>query len=100
MTVLPVALASIGMVAGGATVVLGVAQLTCEHASSPWMVRATTVLLSILAASTAIDCWEVWAGADDTIDPKAIAFCVALALSWGYRRLFGFTSQSRRWPPQ
>jgi hypothetical protein len=99
MTILPVALASIGMVAGGATVVLGVAQLTCEHATSPWIVRATTVLLSILAASTAIDCWEVWAGAEETLDPKAIAFCVALAMSWGYRRTFGFTSQSRRRPP-
>lgn len=93
------AMASIGMAAGAAAFLLGVAQLTCEHGSSPWLPRATTAMLSMIAAYTAVDSWDFWSGIDDTLDAKAVAFCVALALSWGYRRTFGFTSQSRRRPP-
>lgn len=93
------AMASIGMVAGGAAFLLGIAQLTCEHGSSHWLPRLTTVMLSMIAAYTAVDSWDFWAGVDDTLDAKAVAFCIALALSWGYRRSFGFTSQSRRRPP-
>ncbi len=93
------AMASIGMVAGAAAFLLGVAQLTCEHGGSSWLPRVTTVLLSMTAAYTAVDSWDFWSGVDDTLDAKAVAFCVALALSWGYRRTFGFTSQSRRRPP-
>ena len=52
----------IGMAAGAIATVLAVAQLTCEHAESHWSLRATTVLLGILSAWSAIDCWEVWAG--------------------------------------
>lgn len=93
------AMASIGMVAGFAASILGVAQLTCEHAASPWPQRLSTVLLAMIAGYTAVDSWEFWAGVDDTLDAKAVLFCIALALSWGYRRTFGFTSQSRRRPP-
>lgn len=93
------AMASIGMVAGAAACLLGVAQLTCEHGGSGWLPRVTTALLSMTAAYTAVDSWDFWSGIDDTLDAKAVAFCVALALSWGYRRTFGFTSQSRRRPP-
>lgn len=96
---LPVAMAFIGMVAGAAAFLLGVAQLTCEHGSSPWLPRLTTAMLSLIAAYTAVDAWDFMAGVDDTLDAKAVAFCLALALSWGYRRTFGFTSQSRRRPP-
>lgn len=95
---LPTAMASIGMVAGAAAFVLGIAQLTCEHGGSPWLQRVSTVLLSMIAGYTAIDCWDFWAGVDDTLDTKAVAFCVALAMSWGYRRTFGFTSQRRPRP--
>lgn len=93
------ALASIGMVAGAAAFLLGVAQLTCEHGDSPWLPRLTTTILALLAAYTAVDSWDFWSGVDDTLDAKAVAFCIALALSWGYRRIFGFTSESRRRPP-
>ncbi|KAF0097802.1 MAG: hypothetical protein FD144_4751 [Rhodospirillaceae bacterium] len=93
------AMASIGMVAGAAAFLLGVAQLTCEHGGSSWLPRLTTVMLSMTAAYTAVDSWDFWSGVDDTLDAKAVAFCIALALSWGYRRTFGFTSQSRHRPP-
>lgn len=93
------AMASIGMVAGATAFLLGVAQLTCEHGGSPWLPRLTTVMLSMIAAYTAVDSWDFWSGVDDTLDAKAVAFCIALALSWGYRRTFGFTSQSGRRPP-
>jgi len=96
---LPGAMAAIGMVAGVVASVLGVAQLTCEHAASPWPQRLSTVLLAMIAGYTAIDSWEFWSGVDDTLDAKAVAFCIALAMSWGYRRTFGFASQSRRRPP-
>lgn len=94
------AMASIGMVAGAAAFLLGVAQLTCEHGGSSWLPRVTTALLSMTAAYTAVDSWDFWSGVDDTLDAKAVAFCIALALSWGYRRTFGFTSQSRRRAPE
>lgn len=93
------AMALIGMAAGACAFLLGVAQLTCEHGSSPWLPRLTTAMLSMIAAYTAVDSWDFWSGVDDTLDAKAVAFCIALALSWGYRRTFGFTSQSRRRPP-
>ena len=96
---LPIAMASIGMVAGLAAATLGVAQLTCEHAASPWPQRLSTILLVMIAAYTAIDCWDFWSGVDDTLDAKAVAFCIALALSWGYRRTFGWTSHRRVRPP-
>lgn len=93
------AMAAIGMAAGAAAFLLGVAQLTCEHGSAHWLPRLTTALLSMTAAYTAVDSWDFWSGVDHTLDAKAVAFCIALALSWGYRRTFGFTSQSRRRPP-
>jgi hypothetical protein len=86
------AMSAIGVFAGTAACLLGVAQLTCEHGSSPWAPRISTVLLSMIAGYTAIDSWEVWAGVDEPLDAKAVAFCIALALSWGYRRTFGWTS--------
>lgn len=93
------AMSAIGIVAGFTAALLGVAQLTCEHGTSPWVPRISTVLLTMIAGYTAIDSWEVWAGGDETLDTKAIAFCVALALSWGYRRTFGFTSHRQARPP-
>ena len=89
------ALASIGMVAGAAAFLLGVAQLTCEHGDSPWLPRLTTTMLALLAAYTAVDSWDFWSGVDETLDAKSVAFCVALALSWGYRRIFGFQSRPK-----
>lgn len=85
-------MAAVGMIAGLAASTLGVAQLTCEHAGSPWPQRVSTVLLVMISAYTAIDCWDFWSGVDETLDAKAVAFCIALALSWGYRRSFGVTS--------
>jgi hypothetical protein len=93
------AMAAIGMVAGAAAFLLGVAQLTCEHGGSALLPRITTALLSLTAAFTAVDSWDFWSGVDDTLDAKAVAFCIALALSWGYRRTFGFMSQRRGRPP-
>ncbi len=93
------AMSAIGIVAGAATTILALAQLTCEHGASPWSQRVFTVMLGMIAAYTAIDSWEVWAGIDETLDSKAIGFCIALAMSWGYRRTFGFTSHRRRRPP-
>lgn len=90
--------ASIGMVAGTAVLVLALAQLSCEHAGSPVAQRLTTVMFAAIASYTAIDCWDVWAGVDNTLDTLAVAFCVVLALSWGYRRIFGLTSQRRPSP--
>lgn len=91
-----VLIAVAGMAAGAAAFVLGVAQLTCEHAESPWAQRATTVLLGLCAAWTGIDCWEVLAGTDDTLDGQAVAFTVALALAWGARRAGGWRSERRQ----
>ncbi len=92
--------AVIGMIAGGAAVLLAIAQLTCEHADSPWSPRVTSILLGIIAAWTAIDCWDVWAGVDNTIDGKAVAFSVVLAVSWAFRRAFGYMTWIRRPPPK
>ncbi|MDP2377799.1 hypothetical protein [Reyranella sp.] len=91
--------AIIGMIAGGSTIVLAVAQLTCEHADSPWSPRVTSVLLGMIAGWTAIDCWDVWAGVDNTLDGKAVAFCVVLAASWACRRAYGYRSVLTR-PPR
>ncbi len=92
--------AVIGMVAGGATFVLAIAQLTCEHADSPWSPRVTSVLLGIIAAWTGIDCWDVWAGVDNTLDGKAVAFCIVLAVSWALRRAYGYMTWISRPSPK
>ena len=92
-------LAIVGLVAGLAAATLGVAQLTCEHGDSPWPPRLATVLMVVLSAYTALDCWDVWSGVDDTLDLEAIGFCTALSLSWGWRRAFGFTSKPRETRP-
>ncbi len=88
-------MAAIGVLAGVVAATLGLAQLTCEHAASPWPQRLSTILLVMIAAYTAIDCWDFWSGVDDTLDAKAVAFCIALAMSWGYRRFFGIASYRR-----
>jgi hypothetical protein len=88
-------ISSVGMVAGVAAFLLGVAQLTCEHARSALLPRLTTFTLTILAGWTAIDSWDAWSGVRGHVDAKAVAFAVALALSWGYRRAFGLTTQRR-----
>ena len=93
-------MAAIGILAGVAATLLALAQLTCEHGASPWPQRVTTGLLCMISAYTAIDCWDALSGVDDTLDSKAVAFCIALTMSWGYRRVFGFTSQRRRRRPQ
>lgn len=82
-------LSSIGMVAGALAMMLGVAQLTCEHAESTWLPRFSTVLLSGLSAWTAIDSWDAWAGVAPAPDPKTVAFTVVLAVSWAHRRVYG-----------
>lgn len=86
------AIAAIGLVAGAVATVLAVAQLTCEHAASGFVTRAATVGLGILAFWTGVDCWEVWAGTDDTLDAIGVGFCVCLSLSWGYRRSYRILS--------
>ena len=88
-------IACVGMVAGVAAFLLGVAQLTCEHQRSALLPRVTTLLLSILAGWTAIDSWDAWSGIRAHVDAKAVAFAIALALSWGYRRAFGLTTGRR-----
>jgi hypothetical protein len=57
-----------------------VAQLTCEYGGSHWLPRLTAVLLSMIAAYTAIDSRRFWSGADDPLGDKAVAFCIALAM--------------------
>jgi hypothetical protein len=82
-----------GMVAGGAAFLLGIAQLTCEHARSPMPQRLTTGVLAGVAAWTGLDCWDVLSGLDATVDAKAVVFSLALALSWGYRRARGLVTE-------
>ena len=55
-------ISSVGMVAGLAAFLLGVAQLTCEHHRSALLPRLTTFTLTILAGWTAIDSWDAWSG--------------------------------------
>lgn len=95
MMTLAVAMGAVGMVAGVAVVLLGVAQLACEHAESPLCPRITTGLLAVIGGWVALDSWDDWSGIDHHIDAKAIAFSVALALSWGYRRAVGYRSERR-----
>lgn len=90
-------MSAIGMVAGAAALVLGLAQVACEHARSAWPQRVTTLLLSLVAGWTSLDAWDAWSGVDPTLDAKAVAFCIALAMSWGYRRAFGLKTTAR--PP-
>lgn len=90
-----IVLACTGMVAGGVAALLGVAQLTCEHAESSFMPRFSTLVLAVIAACTAIDCWDVWSGKAGHVDGKAVAFAVILALSWGHRRAFGLQTRPR-----
>ncbi len=94
---LTVAIAAVGIVSGFAASVLGVAQLTCEHAESRWMPRASTMALAIMSGWSAIDCWEAltWGGARTDIDEKAVALTVILALSWAHRRAFGLMTRER-----
>lgn len=84
-----------GTIAGGAAFLLGIAQLTCEHADSPMPQRLTTGLLAGVAAWTALDCWDAWSGVDQVVDAKAVGFSIALALSWGYRRARGLVTERR-----
>lgn len=93
-----IALASIGIVSGFAALLLGVAQLTCEHAQSSWIPRLSTVLLSIASGWTAIDSWDSWAGVGPPVDGKAVAFVVVLAMSWAHRRIFRLTTANDRAP--
>lgn len=88
-------LSFIGMAAGAVTFVLGLAQLTCEHARSGWIPRASTICLSSLAAWTAIDSWDALAGLRPPQDPKTVAFIVVLALSWAHRRIYGLITAHR-----
>lgn len=88
-------LACVGMVAGVAAFLLGVAQLTCEHQESGWMPRWSTALLAIASAWTAIDAWEAWAGVDGPVDHKVIVFVVILAVSWAHRRVYGLITDKR-----
>jgi hypothetical protein len=90
---LDIFMACLGMVAGFAACVLGIAQLTCEHSRSSWTPRASTVALSIMSAWTGIDCWEVWAGTDGTLDTLAVLFTGVLAVSWAHRRAYGLTTE-------
>lgn len=91
---LPLALAAIGMVAGFATVVLGVAQLTCEHAESRWTPRFSTAGLAAVAGWVAVDCWNALSGVGEA-DDKAVALVVILAVSWAHRRAYGLTTGNR-----
>lgn len=92
---LALAMPAVGMVAGLAATVLGVAQLTCEHAESRWLPRASTVALAIVSGWSAIDCWEALSAGNAAVDRKVVAFTVILALSWGHRRAFGLKTSER-----
>ena len=63
-------ISSVGMVAGVAAFLLGVAQLTCEHARSALLPRVTTFILTILAGWTAIDSWDAWSGCAGMSTPR------------------------------
>lgn len=91
-------LASVGMAAGFAAFLLGIAQLTCEHPRSSWTPRISTALLSIASGWTAIDSWEAWSGVAEPIDEKVVAFVTILAASWAHRRVFGLTTGHDRGP--
>lgn len=91
----PDLMSSLGMVAGVLAMLLGVAQLTCEHGGSSWMPRASTVALSGVAAWTAIDSWDAWAGVGPPVDGKTVAFTAVLALSWAHRRVYGLMTDKR-----
>lgn len=88
-------MAACGMFFGAASCVLCLAQLTCEHSEASRTQRLTTFALGLCAAWTGFDCWDALAGISSDVDSKAVAFTVALALSWGYRRVFriGSTQQ-------
>lgn len=84
-----------GMLFGGAGFVLGIAQLTCEHALSSRTQRLTTFALAVCAGWTGLDCWDALSGVVQDVDNKAIAFSIALTLSWGYRRIRGIESTAK-----
>ena len=85
----PEFIAAVGMVAGSVAFVLGIAQLSCEHAAAPAMMRVFIASMAALSAWTAFDSWDAWAGVGHRTDNKAIAFAIVLACSWGYRRARG-----------
>lgn len=88
-------IAAIGMMAGLAAFILGIAQLACEHAAAPHSLRFCIAALALLGAWTAFDCWDAWAGIEHRVDSKAVAYSAVLALFWGYRRAFGLKTDYR-----
>lgn len=91
-------IAALGMIAGAATVILGVAQLTCEHARSSWTPRFSTFVLTVISGWVGIDCWESWSGAGDPVDWRAVVVVATLAVSWAHRRIYRLTTGHDRAP--
>ena len=94
----PELIALAGMIFGTIGFLVGIAQIVCEHKTSPQLQRALTALLSLLCAWSAADCWPSFADSEaHPVNLHAVAFCIGLAGTWGYRRLRGLMSV--RLPP-
>lgn len=89
----PELVALAGLAAGVAAFLLGIAQVVCEHRTSPMLQRALTIVLALLCIWAGLDCWRSFADSEAwPVNGKAVGFCVALAATWGYRRLRGLRS--------
>lgn len=89
----PEFMALAGMLGGLAAFLLGIAQIVCEHRTSPMIQRALTVVLALLCIWAGLDCWRSFAdSAAWPVNHKAVAFCWALAATWAYRRVKGLRS--------
>ena len=89
----PEFMALAGMLGGLAAFLLGIAQIVCEHRTSPMLQRVLTALLALLCIWAGLDCWRSFAdSAAWPVNGKAVGFCLALAATWGYRRLRGLRS--------
>lgn len=89
----PELVALLGMVGGLAAFVLGIAQIVCEHRTSPMLQRVLTMLLAALCMASGFDSWRSFADSEAwPVNGKAVGFCVLLAATWGYRRVKGLRS--------
>lgn len=94
MTVAMIVSAS-ALLFGLAGFVLGIAQLSCEHADAPWPPRIFTGAATGICGWLFVDGWDALAHGD-YVDNIAVAYAVVLCGSWSYRRWFGVVST----PPQ
>lgn len=89
----PELIALAGMAFGLVAFLVGIAQIVCEHKTSPHLQRCLTSLLALLCAWSAADCWPSFADSQaHPVNVTAVAFTIGLAGTWGYRRLRGLRS--------